>query len=292
MTYNLLTVEPLTLDAVTAALAQCLHVGVREVDVADEDTDQDLRNWDALVLCEMVTVLGDVSTSLDIYVHESVQLRPSERELASAFARSAGALVLFSAEEALPSAYWLVTESGLITRSRLYETDDEEPRYTIDRVEAPIDRLPHVTVARIPEVVRELKIATPLGDVFAAHLHRMHPEETDTPGTPFWTVRSSLVAWGKLVRQMEAAWAPSGWYPADLYTERLSARDKLEQLRSQLPPNVTVLLQNALEPLDALFADLTIEDTDRLLSKEPLPAKDAASAHGWWWHRRPEPLPW
>ncbi|KOV90627.1 MULTISPECIES: hypothetical protein [unclassified Streptomyces] len=292
MTYNLLIVDPLTLDAVTAALAQCLHVGVQEVDVADEDTDQDLRNWDALVLCEMVTVLGDVSTSLDIYVHESVQPRPSERELASAFARSAGALVLFPAEEAPPSAYWLATESGLVTRSRLYETDDEEPRYTIDRVEAPIDRLPHVTVARIPEVVRELKIVTPLGDVFAAHLHGMHPEETDTPGTPFWAARSSLIAWEKLVRQMEAAWAPSGWYPADLYVERLAARDKWEQLRNQLPSNVTVLLQEALEPLDALFADLTVDDTDGSFSKEPLPGKDDASAHGWWWNRRPEPLPW
>lgn len=292
MAYSLLTAEPLTLDAVTAALAQCLHVGGREVDVADEDTDQDLRNWDALVLCEMVSVRGDVATSLDIYVHESVQPRPSERQLASAFARSAGALVLFPAEETLPSAYWLATESGLVTRARLYETDDEEPRCTIDRVEAPIDRLPHVTVARIPEVVRELKVVTPLGDVFAAHLHRMHPEETDTPGTPFWTAKSSLIAWEKLVRQMEAAWAPSGWYPADLYMERLSARDKLEQLRNQLPLNVTVLLQNALESLDDLFADLTVDDTDGLLGKEPLPGQDAASAHGWWWDRRPEPLPW
>ncbi|MBL1083088.1 hypothetical protein JK359_14025 [Streptomyces actinomycinicus] len=292
MTYNLLTVEPLTLDAVTAALAQCLHVGVQEVDVADENTDQDLRNWDALVLCETVTVLGDVSTSLEIYVHESVQPRPGEREMASAFARAAGALVLFPAEEALPSAYWLATESGLVTRSRVYESDDEELRYTIDRVEAPVDRLPHVTVARIPEVVRELKIATPLGDVFAAHLHRMHPEETGTPGTPFWTARSSLAAWEKLVRQMEAAWAPSGWYPSDLYAERLAARDKLEHLRNQLPENVTVLLQNALEPLDALFAALTVDDTDGLLGKEPLPGADTAAPHGWWWTRRPDPLPW
>ncbi|MDN3262230.1 hypothetical protein QWJ26_20965 [Streptomyces sp. CSDS2] len=292
MTYNLLTVEPLTLDAVTAALAQCLRVGVQEVDVADEGTGQDSRNWDALVLCEMVTVLGDVSTSLDIYVHESVQPLPSERELASSFARSAGVLVLFPAEEEPPSAYWLATESGLVTRSRLYETDAEEPRYTIDRVEAPIDRLPHVTVARIPEVVRELKIVTPLGDVFAAHLHRMYPEETDTPGTTLWTARSSLIAWEKLVRQMETAWAPSGWYPADLYVERLAARDKLEQLRHQLPSNTTVLPRNALEPLDALFADLTVDDTDGLLGKETLPGKDAGPAHGWWWNRRPDPLPW
>ncbi|MEU7422433.1 hypothetical protein [Streptomyces sp. NPDC040750] len=292
MTYNLLTVEPLPLGTVRAALAQCLHLDVQEVDVADEDTDQDLRNWDALVLCEKVTVLGDVSTSLDIYAQESVQPQPSERELASAFAWATGALVLFPAEEAPPSAYWLTTESGLVTRARLYESDDDEPHYTIDRVEASVDRLPHVTVARIPEVVRELKIATPLGDGFAAHLHRMHPDEARTPGTPFWTATSSLGAWEKLVRQMEAAWAPSGWYPSELYAERLAARDKLERVRVQLPQNVAVLLQNALEPLDALFAELTVDDTGGLLRKELPPTGGAASAHGWWWHRRPQPLPW
>lgn len=292
MTYNFLTVEPLTLDAVTAALAQCLHVRVEEVDVADEDTDQNLRNWDALVLCEKATVLGDVSTSLDIYVQESVQPQYSERGMASAFARAAGAVVLFPAEEMPPSAYWLATEDGLVTRARLYESDDEEPRFTIDRVEAPVGRLPRVTVARIPEVVRELKIATPLGDAFAAHLHRLYPEKTKSPGTPLWKASKRLCAWEKLVRQMEAAWAPSGWYPPDLYRERLEVRDVLEEMRSQLPQDVAALLQNALEPLDALFTELTVADTVGLLYREPAGSEGAAAAHGWWWKRRPDPLPW
>ncbi len=90
---------------------------------------------------------------------------------------------------------------------------------------------------------------------------------------------------------MEAAWTPSEWYPSDLYGERLSARDKLEQLRSQLPRKVTALLKNALYPLDVLFADLTVDDTDGLLGKELLPGKDAATAHGWWWNRRRNPCP-
>ena len=55
---------------------------------------------------------------------------------------------------------------------------------------------------------------------------------------------------------------------------------------------MTAVLGNALEPLDTLFADLTVDDTDGLLGKETLPGKDAASAHGWWWNRRPDPLPW
>ena len=87
MTFNLLTPEPLTPDRVTLALSQCLHVRLRDVDVADEATDQDLRNWDALVLCETATVLGDVSTSLDIYVQKSVRSQPNERGLAAALAR-------------------------------------------------------------------------------------------------------------------------------------------------------------------------------------------------------------
>ena len=291
MTYNLLTVESLTPETVTSALAQCLQVPVQELDVADEASDQDQRNWDALVLCDTAMLRGDVSTSLDIYIQEAMQPQPSERELASAFARAAEAVVLFPAEEMPPSAYWLATEDGRVTRARLYDSDDEEPRYTIDRVEAPVDRLPHVTVARIPEVVRELKIATPVEDVFAAQLHRTYPEETSTAGTPFWEARSSLGAWEKLVRHMESAWAPSGWCPPDLYRERLETRDKLEQVRSQLPQDVAALLQNALEPLDALFAELTVDDSEGRFRKE-LVGEDVASAHGWWWNRRPEPLPW
>ncbi|QLJ04766.1 hypothetical protein HZZ00_29650 [Streptomyces sp. NEAU-sy36] len=292
MTYNLLTVESLPLDVIAAALAQCLRVGRQEVDAADDDTDQDARNWDASVLCDKATVRGDLATSLDIYVQESVQPQPSERELASAFARAAGAIVLFPAEEELPSAYWLVTESGLVTRARLYESDEEEIRYTIDRIEDRVDRLPQVTVARIPEVVREAKIATPLSDDFAEHLHRMYGEETSTPGTPFWKATSALGAWEKLVRQMEAAWAPSGWYPSDLYGERLDAREGLERMRSQLPGNVREWLDTALGSLDARFAKLTVDDTGGLLRKELAHVRGTAGAHGWWWNRRPDPLPW
>jgi hypothetical protein len=291
MTYNLLTVEPLTLGTAAAALAQCLHVPVQGVDVADEDTDQDLRNWDALVLCEKATVLGDVSTSLDIYVQESVQPQPSERELASALAQATHSAVLFPAEEAVPSAYWLAAEDGLVTRTRLNSSDDERPRYTIDVVEAPVAQLPHVPVGRIAEVVREQQIATPLAAAFAAHVQRMFPDESRTSGTPHWYASNRLGAWEKLVRQMEADWAPSGWFPPDLYLERLEARDELEHVSEQLSETAVALLQNALEPLDALFAQMTVEDTERLC-RELASAEGIASGRGWWWNRRPDPVPW
>ncbi|MET8246177.1 hypothetical protein ABZV31_18180 [Streptomyces sp. NPDC005202] len=117
-------------------------------------------------------------------------------------------------------------------------------------------------------MVREQQVATPLAAAFTAHLQRMHPEESNTPGTPPWYASNRLCAWEKLVRQMEAGWAPSGWFPPDLYRERLEARDELEQVRHQLPENAAALLRNALEPLDALFAELTVEDTG-LLPKTP-----------------------
>ncbi|MGW3208403.1 hypothetical protein [Streptomyces sp. NPDC001135] len=155
-------------------------------------------NWDALVCCEKSTVLGDVSTSLDIYVQESVEPQPSEHELASAFARAAGAVVLFPAESVPVSAYWLATEDELVTRARLYEPDDEEPRFRIDSIEAPVAWLPHVTVARIPKVVRELQIAAPVADTFDAHLGRMHPDEAGVLGTPLsvtYRIASSITRW-------------------------------------------------------------------------------------------------
>ncbi|MFF9275404.1 hypothetical protein [Streptomyces griseosporeus] len=291
MTYNLLTLEPLSLGTVAAALARCLNVDVREVDVADEGTDQDLRNWEALVLCEKTTVRGDVSTSLDVYVQQSVDPEPTERELASAFARVTGAVVLFPALEAVPSAYWVATAEGAVTRARLDVSDDEEARYTVETVEAPVAQLPRASVARIAEVVREQPIATPLAEAFAAHLNRLHPAETSTTGSPFWLASDRLAAWEALVRHMEAAWAPSGWCPPDLYEERLQARGELEELRSQLPANVAVLLQNALDPLDALFTELTVPDTG-VLRERLLPADARSSTNGWWWDRRPDPLPW
>ncbi|MEV8562950.1 hypothetical protein AB0478_42370 [Streptomyces sp. NPDC051917] len=133
----------------------------------------------------------------------------------------------------------------------------------MDRAEAPVDRLPQVTVARIPEVVREQQIATPLADAFDVELNRSHPQETGATGTTFWTASTRLHAWEKLVRHLETTWAPSGWCPPDLYRERLEARDELERVRQQLPGDLAALLQNALESLDTLFAELTVEDVGR-----------------------------
>ncbi|MFF1687114.1 MULTISPECIES: hypothetical protein [unclassified Streptomyces] len=294
MTYNLLTVEPLSNEAVAQALAHCLGLPVHDVDVADEHTDQDLRNWDALVLCEKTAVQGDLTVSLEVYAQDSVRLQPDEADLATEFARAAHAVVLYPAEEALPSAYWLTTDDGTVTRARLLTSHDENPTYTIDTVEAPVARLPHAQVARLPEIVREQRTVTPVSDRFTALLHTLDRDQADRPGTPHWKARTSLAAWEQLIRTMADRWAPAGWYPADLYLERLDARDELEVMQRQLTPQAVELLQLAAEPLDKQFFELTVQD-DTWLSELPQPSKPdhtKSESRGWWWHRRPDPLPW
>lgn len=160
MTYNFLTVEPLSDKAVAEGLARCFGLPVGDVDVADEHTDQYLRNWDAPILCEKAAVRGDLAVALDIYAQESVRPQPGEADLAAAFARAVQGVVLYPAEEILPSAYWLAADDGTVTRARLLASDDENPSYTIAAVEAPVARLPRTPVLRLPEIVREQEAAS------------------------------------------------------------------------------------------------------------------------------------
>ncbi|MEV1025479.1 hypothetical protein [Streptomyces sp. NPDC050264] len=294
MTYNFLTVKPLDNQAVAEGLARCFGLSVQDVDVADEHTDQDLRNWDAPILCEKTTVHGDVTTSLDIYAQEGIQPRPSEPDLAAAFARAVQGVVLYPAEEILPSAYWLATDAGMITRTRLLASDDEDPSYTIDAVEVPVARLPQTPVTRLPEIVREQRKPTPVADRFGDLLSTLGAGDGNVPGTPQWQAKDCLGAWEQLVRTMGDDWAPANWYPADLYLERLEARDELETIRRQLTHQAVELLKLAVEPLDARFLELTIQD-GTWINELPRPSKPGGAtsqSHDWWWRRRPDPLPW
>jgi hypothetical protein len=300
MTYNFLTVGPITPEAITAALAKHLGVAVSEVDVADADGDPDERNWDALVSCEYSAVRGDVNWSLDIYAQDAVAHQPTERRLASAFASATQTAVLFPAEETFPSAYWLATPEGVVSRARLLASDDEQPVYTVDAVEAPVPQLPNAELTKIPEVVREVRIATPTADAFADALASLRqlpsgsldPALSEESGSPAWYACTQLGSWEMLIRQMAAQWAPSDWYPQDLYRDRLTSRDGLAELRDQLPKNAADLLQDSLEQLDRLFIELTGEDAEHLLARElAVPGQDPG-VHGWWWYRRPDPLPW
>ncbi|AOR32002.1 hypothetical protein BFF78_13905 [Streptomyces fodineus] len=288
MIYDVLLSRPLSTDALTETLARCLGVRPADVDVADEHTDQELRDWDALVLCDTEAVTGDVSSILSIYVQESVQPQLPEAEFSAAFARAADVVVLYPSESPRPSAYWLAAPEGVVARARLYGPDDEVPHYRIDAVEAPVAQLPGTRVTRIPEAVRDLEIATPLADQFTVYARRLPAEQADVTGTPLWPARTSLGAWEMLVRHLADDWAPSGWCPAELYRERLECRDELEELGPRLHPAGRARLHEALAGLDVLFTAHTVDAPGIL---RPIP-DNGIRAHGWWWDRLPDPLPW
>ncbi|WP_405702402.1 hypothetical protein [Streptomyces sp. NBC_00069] len=300
MTYNLLTVDPVSPETMAVALAGCLGVAVGDVETADPDGDPDLRNWEAPVSCEYRAVRGEVAWSLDIYAQEHVADQPLESDLAAGFAKAAMTTVLFPAEEAPPSAYWVVTPEGLLTRARLELSDDEPPLYEVTAVEAPVPRLPRAIVTRFAEIVREQRPDTPVAWAFAASVEKVRQAAAglarlsldDRTGSPVWYVKNNLVVWERVITQMECGWAPSGWYPADLYRERLEARDELAGIGARLPGDVTELLGRALEPLDRRFAAATEEDPSGSLRRELTGVCAEQVAGGWWWRRRPNPTPW
>ncbi|MFZ3566874.1 hypothetical protein ACOKM5_07925 [Streptomyces sp. BH097] len=299
MTYNLLTVEPLDHPAIARALAHALDVSVQDVDVAGEDFDADLRNWEAPVLCDVRSLEGDLALALDIYVQPSIQPQPSEDGLAAAFARTAPATVLFSVDEPRPSAYQLAAQDGPLTRARLLDPEDaadgEDEGYTIDAVEAPVAQLPHVPVTRLPEVVWDAQAAapSPLKDKLRKNLREADPVAYETAGTPLWLAHTSLAAWEKLVETVRDDWKPAGWYPADLYRTRLEARDTLAAALPQLPSVVQLLIASVLEPLDKHFTAMTVPDDGSLLAYlEQAGGKVPAAPPRWWWQRRPAALPW
>lgn len=300
VTYNLLTVDSISPETVAVALAGCLDIAVGDVEVAEPDGDPDLRNWDAPVSCEHRPAFGDVVLSLDVYADEKVADPPLERDLAARFAKAAATTVLFPASEAPPSAYWAVTQEGLLTRVRLELSDEEPPLYAVTGVEAPVPQFPRATVTRFAEIVREQRPDTPVADTFAASVARMRQSASeptraaldDVTGSPIWSTRDNLVAWERVITQMESRWAPSGCYPAELYRERLEARDALADLATRLPRDVTLLLDEALGQLDRRFLAGTAEDVAGLIRQEFADALFEGNPAGWWWNRCSEPAPW
>ncbi|MFE7040212.1 hypothetical protein ACFU9X_12375 [Streptomyces atratus] len=300
MTYNLFTTDRLQPPRVSNALASCLHVEPNSVDVADVDADQDNRNWDALALCDYSPVLGDVSLTLDIFVQDAVPQQPTEPEFASRFAVAAQTVVLYPAEEHLPSAYWLVTPAGLVTRARLLASDDERPEYSIDAVEAAVPQLPDIRVMQLPEIVREQHVPTPTTSEFihATELLRKTQESPTVPvivdetGSHLYQSRAYLAEWERMVRRMESGWHPTGNYPVELYCEALLARDRIEQLPEELSRPVADLLRKSVEQLDEAFKKCTAPD-DTWATGVGVPGSFAdLSERGWWWHRKPLTLPW
>ncbi|WP_314250550.1 hypothetical protein [Streptomyces sp. DSM 40907] len=286
--YNLLTVDALGPETMAAALARCFGVEAGDVGVADADADPELRDWAAPVLCTYEAVSGDLARSLDLYAQDRVADRPPESEVAARLARAAGTTVLFPAEEAYPSAYWAATPQGLVTRVRLELSDDEPPLYTVGSAEAPVPQLPRAVVERFAEIVREQRPPSPVAEAFKASAAPLWPGEGPHP-----RLEGNLTVWERVVLQLESGWAPSGWYPADLYRERLEARDELARIGAQLPPEVRRLLDRTVAGLDVRFTRATEEDPSGRLAEELAGGRSPGRAGlGRWWYRRPDPLPW
>ncbi|WUD71977.1 hypothetical protein OG937_09855 [Streptomyces sp. NBC_00510] len=266
-------------EAVAAALARVFGVPPSEVDIAADGVIE--RNWEALVSCTTGEPFGDVTLSLDIYVLAAVTAdRPAEHQLAAELAEVLRTPVLFAAEGVRPSAFWVATPEGVVARARVGDTD-EPGEFIVAAVEAPVARLPHVRVIRIPEAVWDLEMATPIADAFR---DRPAGEWEERPG-------DRLAAWEMLVRMMADGWRPAGWCPSDLYGWRLEARDELAEAAAALPSEAAEPLRNALAELDRLFVAYTVEDPEHLLARE-ITGGDDTGGRGWWWYRRPEPLPW
>ncbi len=150
------------------------------------------------------------------FVQDTVASRPAEDELASSFAGAAGgSWCCIRLKSRSPSAYWLVTPAGLVTRARLLSSDDENPVYSIDAVEAAVPELPDVRVMQLPEIVREQHVPTPETQNFVRALISLQ-EAPDAPAElrfadeagspPLRRARECLAAWERMVRRMVDSW--------------------------------------------------------------------------------------
>ncbi|MFD4142400.1 hypothetical protein [Streptomyces sp. NPDC058572] len=279
MLYNFLTVHPTPPPAMAAALAGAVGVEPSAVDVADEETDPEERDWDAPVLCAHHPVLGDVSVSWDVYVSESVAGPPAEAEAALAVALSTGTTVLYPAEGIRPSAYWAAAPDGTVTRVRVLEEDGEEEddgpfTLTVQASEAPLAQLPSAVVMLLPEVYRDEELPTELADSLPA-ADRDSPEER---------ARVLLGRWERLVRRAASDWAPSGNYPQELYLQDLERRDELADALAVCPADLRTPFDEAAHLLDDVFRAHTEDDAGRLTG--------SPGSRAWWWHRRPDRVPW
>ncbi|MEE1940521.1 hypothetical protein V1L54_14085 [Streptomyces sp. TRM 70361] len=280
-------VGELDADRLVTALAEIFRAAPEEVEVVDEGDDPEGRNWNALVHCDRSALRGHISWFLDVYVQKQVAERPSGAEVARRLAGRLWRVVLYPADGVRPSAYWLVTPEGLVTRARLYESDDEEPVYTIDAVEDPVPHLPDVRVELIREVIREQPDPTPVSGEFSASA-----EACPGTGDALWCAMDSLGAWEKSVYRVESDWPPRGRYPADTYAEDLEIRDEIGGMLPALPQELGDLLRCSAERVDERFRDATRDDGGQALSAALGISRIALADKGWWWHRRPVRLSW
>ncbi|WP_241748512.1 hypothetical protein [Streptomyces sp. M3] len=151
--YTFLTVHQPSAAAMAVALAGAVGVTAADVDVADESVGH--RDWAAVVLCDRMSLAGDLALAWDVHVSPRVEPPPpDEAEAALRLAARLGTTVLHPADGVRPSAYWAATPDGIRTRARVLDggTDgDGGPVFTVDAVERAVAQLPWARVERIVE---------------------------------------------------------------------------------------------------------------------------------------------
>ncbi|MFJ2557810.1 MULTISPECIES: hypothetical protein [unclassified Streptomyces] len=288
MIYNFLVSDMSPPDVLGAVLAEVLNVEPDMVDTADADGCLEGRDWDALVLCDYAVVHGDLAALLEIQLGEQFRNAPATAELATALSQRLNTVLLWHAEEVIPSAYWLVTPDGLVARARVEQADGPDIDYTVSVVEASVPRFPLARVDLLPEIFREEKIATPVTDAFVAVVD---PERVARAEDPSNRAREWLLLWERLVRRMAGDWAPTGRYPLESYVQDLQTRDHLDVRLTTAPAELREPLSRAAGELDTVFLAHTEEDGGEMLARQAK-SGSAVTDRGWWWHRRPVRLPW
>ncbi|MGK5679753.1 hypothetical protein [Actinoplanes sp. URMC 104] len=292
MSYGFWIFGELDRERLASALASMLALAPDQVDVGDDGEDD--RNWEAPVSCTVTPLTGHLHWHLDVYLGATIARPPTEPAAAAWLAGRLRTVVAYRASTFPPSAFWLVGPDGKRTRARIYEEDSADDygpaAVRIDVVEHPIAALPGLRVAATPEVIREHRMPTPVGDRLEDSLGPLIGTGTAAAETAR-KVTMVLGAWEAMVARLVAGWPPDGWYPAAYYREDLETRDDLARLAETLPEPARGVAARAVAEVDGRFAELTDDDGGRALAAAtgPLPP---GSSDRWWWHRIPHPLPW
>ncbi|GGL77043.1 hypothetical protein GCM10010129_20990 [Streptomyces fumigatiscleroticus] len=256
-----------------------LGVPDEAIDVADTEADQEGRNWEAPVLCTYRRLPpGDLALELEVTVTTAATAPAlTEEDLARGIAAGLGSSVLYPSELDLPSAYWIAVPDGRPVRCRLEAVETaEDTAYRVDATEAPVADLPHAKVETLGEILDRQPIATPVSDAFLAG----YP--TGPAASVEGRVHHHLRVWERLVRRLESDWGPSGQYREDLFRRDLSARDALAHLAHEIDDAYSDGLRTAVGRLDQIFRRHT----------EQAPWGQGKEPERWWWHRRPQRVPW
>ncbi|MFI7013011.1 hypothetical protein [Streptomyces sp. NPDC050164] len=269
--FSVAELEPLRLRE---ALADLLGLAVRAVDVADADGDQEVRDWDAPVLCSYRRLPpGDLALELDVYIEDKAAGDLTEPGLALGLAVRTRSSVLYPSELLLPSDYWVAVPDGRSVRCRLEAVDDEESAYRVDAVEEPVDDLPRARAEVLPEILDHEVIETPVSDAFLSTCPKGRTGDIEGQ------VRYNLWVWERLARRLQTDWAPSGRYREDMFRRDLQARDALARLMSEAVGEQAYALRFAVDQVDELVKEFT-EEVER------------GDAVRWWQSRIPRRVPW